>query len=179
MEFFKNRLACVMGILLPLAFVLAATAAPVAPSRTSIAFHVFPAATSQTPCGQPVRLEPTNVYDAITQYDPAGGFSIAAKREIVIGKMEDIAPGKLKAGEKSLVDRLPNQGTPKANWAQNSSVLRQEMGRGLPIRDASTDRAGTLVKEKGFLRLERNLLRNHGWVYSPKTQLWTPPAAAK
>jgi hypothetical protein len=79
MEFFKNRLACVMGLLLPLAFVLAATASPVAPSRTSTMFHVFAAATSQTPGGHPVRLAPTNVYDAITQYDTAGGFSLAAK----------------------------------------------------------------------------------------------------
>ena len=75
----KPLWAQIAVVMLPLLTVLAATAAPVALSRTSIAFHVFPAATSQTPCDHSVRLEPTNVYEAITQYDPAGGFSIAAE----------------------------------------------------------------------------------------------------
>lgn len=41
-------------------------------------------------------------------------------------------------GEKSLLDRLPDLGSQKANWQQNAGVLREEMRRGLPIRDAST-----------------------------------------
>jgi hypothetical protein len=282
MEFFKNRLAHLMGILLPLAFVLAVTAAPVAPSRTPITFHAFPAATSQSPCDQPVRLPAATSYNTSTAYDAgqiyfvaaksetpfqqimgnlrrrdfsavsntalfysgtgtggiaeagvegvlkgeaagaaadasaakalqeqaaalerlvghgggladitgseqgagtAGRESVvaakAAKNEVVIGKMADITPGKLGSGERALLDRLPDQGGPRSNWRQNSSVLRQEMGKGLPIRDASVDRAGNLTNNTGFLRAERNLLQNHEWTYNPKTQLWSPPSAAR
>lgn len=103
----------------------------------------------------------------------------AAKNEVVIGKTADITPGKLGSGERTLLDRLPDQGGPRSNWRQNSSVLRQEMGKGLPIRDASVDRAGNLTNNTGFLRAERNLLQNHEWNYNPKTQLWSPPSAAR
>jgi len=63
----------------------------------------------------------------------------AAENETVIGKVKDLAPENLRDGESSLLDRLPDQGNPQANWQQNSGVLRQEMGKGLPIRDASVD----------------------------------------
>ena len=57
---------------------------------------------------------------------------------------------KLAPGEKSLLDRLPNFGNPKANWQQNAGVLREEMRLGMPIRDASPgDTAGQ------FLNAER------------------------
>jgi hypothetical protein len=86
----------------------------------------------------------------------------------VIGRVKDLQ--NLGAGEKSLLDRLPNQGNPQANWQQNSGVLRQEMNLGLPIRDASPgDTAGQ------FLNAERNLLSNHGWTFDTKTNLWMPP----
>jgi len=86
----------------------------------------------------------------------------------VIGRVKDLQ--KLNKGEKSLLDRLPNQGSPKANWKQNSGVLRQEMNKGQPIRDASPgDTAGQ------FLNAERNLLRDRGWTLDPKTNYWNPP----
>jgi RHS repeat-associated protein len=92
---------------------------------------------------------------------------------IVIGKLNDLR--RLSPGEKSLLSRLPNRGSPKANWAQNSGVLRQEMGHGRPIRDASVDRSGALINDTGFLRAERNLLRTQGWTYDPTTTMWYPP----
>jgi len=91
----------------------------------------------------------------------------------VIGKVADLK--NLAAGEKSLLSRLPNLGSPKANWAQNSGVLRQEMRLGQPIRDATVDSAGQLINNTGFLRAERNLLQCYGWCYNPSSTMWTPP----
>lgn len=86
----------------------------------------------------------------------------------VIGRIRDLK--NLKLGEKSLLDRLPDRGSPQANWKQNSGVLRQEMNRGRPIRDASPGEA------KGqFLNAERNLLRSQGWTFDPNTKYWMPP----
>ncbi len=67
----------------------------------------------------------------------------------VIGRTKDLQ--NLAKGERSLLDRLtPDLGGVKANWARNSGVLREEMRRGLPIRDASPgDTAGP------FLNAER------------------------
>lgn len=87
----------------------------------------------------------------------------------VIGRVKDLKA--LGPGEKSLLDRLPNIGSPKANWQQNSGVLREEMRLGKPIRDASPgDTAGQ------FLNAERGLLRDRGWIFDPKTNFWNPPA---
>jgi RHS repeat-associated protein len=92
----------------------------------------------------------------------------AAAERSVIGRVKDLQ--NLPAGEKSLLDRLPNMGSPKANWAQNSGVLRQEMGRGLPIRDASPlDTTGQ------FLNAERNLLMDRDWTFDRGSNLWMPP----
>ena len=95
----------------------------------------------------------------------------------VIGKTGDLeAPGAIGSGERTLLDRLPDQGSPAANWAQNDGVLRQEMGRGMPIRDASVNPVtGALETNTGFLRAERNLLDSRGWTYDPKTTMWYPP----
>jgi hypothetical protein len=86
----------------------------------------------------------------------------------VIGRVKDLQ--KLEPGEKSLLDRLPDLGNPKANWKQNSGVLREEMKLGRPIRDASPGDTGGQ-----FLNAERNLLRDRGWTFDPKTNLWMPP----
>lgn len=93
----------------------------------------------------------------------------------VIGKVKDL--GNLGPGENTLLKHLPNQGSPKANWAQNSGVLRREMAKGRPIRDASVDPVtGELIDYPGsFLDAERNLLRDRGWTYEPVTNLWSPP----
>ncbi|MBI3867402.1 MAG: hypothetical protein HY299_02640 [Verrucomicrobia bacterium] len=88
----------------------------------------------------------------------------------VIGRVPDLQ--ELGTGEKSLLDRLtPNLGSPKANWQRNSGVIRQEMNRGLPIRDASVgDTSGQ------FLNAERNLLRDRGWNFDANTGYWMPQA---
>ncbi|GJM11129.1 MAG: hypothetical protein DHS20C11_34050 [Lysobacteraceae bacterium] len=87
---------------------------------------------------------------------------------LVIGRLKDLK--NLRNGERSLIDRLPDQGSPQANWNQNSGVLRQEMARGKPIRDASPgDTSGQ------FLNAERNLLRDRGWTFDPVTSYWFPP----
>jgi hypothetical protein len=92
----------------------------------------------------------------------------------VIGKLDDLA--RIGPDEHTLLKHLPDRGSPRANWAQNSSVLRREMGKGNPIRDASVDpKTGALLNDTGFLRAERDLLRNRGWSYNPGTQLWSPP----
>jgi hypothetical protein len=52
-------------------------------------------------------------------------------------------------------------------------MLREELARGLPIRDASVDPATSeLVNNTGFLRAERHLLQDRTWVYDPQTTLW-------
>jgi len=108
----------------------------------------------------------------------AGNAAEAADRT-VIGKLKDIKADKLQPGEKTLLDSLPDQGNVKANWKQNSSVLRQESQKGQPIRDASVDSAGNLRDNTGFLRAERNLLGNQARTYDPHTQSWIPPEGLK
>lgn len=100
---------------------------------------------------------------------------VAKEAGTVIGKVKDLQ--NLAAGEKSLLDRLPNLGNPKANWSQNSGVLREEMRQGLPIRDATVNPStGELIQHPGsFLNAERNLLKDRGWSYNPSTTLWSPP----
>jgi hypothetical protein len=72
---------------------------------------------------------------------------------------------------------LPDKGSPKANWKQNSGRLREAMGEGKPIFDSYREPNGELIPAKGFLRAERNLLETHGWKYNPETGAWHPPAA--
>ena len=107
----------------------------------------------------------------------AAKFFVAPGETTVIGKLKDLE--NLGPGENTLLDRLPNQGSPKLNWQQNSGVLRSEMGKGLPIRDASVDGAGNLSDNTGFLRAERNLLQDRGWTYNPATRTWSPPAPGR
>jgi RHS repeat-associated protein len=86
----------------------------------------------------------------------------------VIGRVKDLKS--LGSGERSLLDRLPNKGSPKANWKQNAGVLRQEMRRGQPIRDASLGDTGGQ-----FTNAERALLRDRGWTFESNTNMWMPP----
>ena len=95
---------------------------------------------------------------------------------VVIGKVDDLYATTLAPGERTLLDQLPNQGSPRANYVQNDSVLRTEMSRGVPIRDASVSpTTGELVNNTGFLRAERDILLNHGWSFDPKSSYWSPP----
>ena len=103
---------------------------------------------------------------AVDKIDDA--VDAARESRTVIGRVRDLHD--LKPGERSLLERLPDRGSPKANWHQNAGVLREEMKRGLPIRDASPgDRGGQ------FLNAERNLLRDRGWTFDPNKNLWMPP----
>jgi hypothetical protein len=97
---------------------------------------------------------------------------------LVIGKMATLsAKGALTEGEHTLLPKLAGDlGSPKANWARNAGVLRSEMARGAPIRDASVDATtGALKDNTGFLRAERNLLQDRGWTYDAQTTFWSPP----
>jgi len=104
-----------------------------------------------------------------------GGPEIGAAKgaTIVIGKLGEL---KLLGEGERVLKLLQNLGSPKANWAENSSVLRQEMSIGNPIRDATVNPVnGELINNTGFLRAERNLLENRGWTYDPGTTMWYPP----
>ncbi len=103
---------------------------------------------------------------------PVGG-----EGRVVIGKVAALeAEGAIGAGERTLLPKLAGDlGSPKANWARNAGVLRAEMGRGLPIRDASVNAVtGALENNTGFLRAERNLLQSKGWTYDASSRLWNP-----
>ena len=72
---------------------------------------------------------------------------------------------------------LPNQGTAKLNWAQNSSRLREAMRSGKPIFDSYIDEAGNLIPTRGFLNAERELFKNRGWTFNTTTGAWHPPVS--
>lgn len=124
MEFFKIRLAYVMGILLPLALVLAATAAAVAPSRTSITFHVFPAAIGQSACDHPVRLPLATSYPTSTAYNAEQIYFVAAKSEISVGTNLTRNFG----GEPDLYGR---------SWTTEPTTLQSRNGLGLETTDSA------------------------------------------
>jgi len=96
---------------------------------------------------------------------------------VVIGNMDVLkSPGAIGANERTLLPQLEGDlGSPKANWARNAGVLRSEMARGAPIRDASVNPlTGALQDNTGFLRAERNLLQDRGWTYDASTHFWNP-----
>jgi len=78
---------------------------------------------------------------------------LSAADVAVIGKVDDLAGYTLRPGERTLLNQLPNQGSPRLSYLQNDRVLRTEMGRGVPIRDVSVDPVtGALRNNTGFLR---------------------------
>ena len=90
-----------------------------------------------------------------------------------IGKMADLnRPGALNGNQFKVADYLPDMGTPKANWHQNSGILRSIMRLNQPIYDVSPYPMS--MSKAGFLGLERNLLQNNGWTYS--NGYWYPSA---
>lgn len=110
-----------------------------------------------------------------------GGYRLApralpAADVAVIGKVDDLAGYTLRPGERTLLNQLPNQGSPRLNYLQNNRVLRTEIGRGVPIRDVSVDPVtGALRNNTGFLTAERNILTNRDWAFDPKSGYWYPP----
>ncbi len=96
------------------------------------------------------------------------GADVTKSGTTVIGRVKDLQ--NLKKGEQSLLNRLPDRGSAKANWKQNSGVIRQEISKGKPIRDASPgDKRGQ------FLNAERNLLESRGWTFDKSSSFWNPP----
>jgi RHS repeat-associated protein len=90
------------------------------------------------------------------------------------GDATAIAENGWKEGDRYLY--LPDQGSAQANWLQNASRLRAEMGEGKPIFDSYRDAlTGEQIPTRGFLNAERNLLENHGWTYNPQAGAYFPP----
>ncbi|MBU0744261.1 MAG: hypothetical protein KKE11_02685 [Gammaproteobacteria bacterium] len=80
-----------------------------------------------------------------------------AKRRLVIGRSQDLsAEGALRSNEYRL--QWPSSGSVKSEWKINSGLLRSEMHRKVPIRDASPGDKGGM-----YLNAERNLLQDRGW----------------
>ena len=89
---------------------------------------------------------------------------------LVVGRGKDLAkPGALRGGEYKLgwPSKLPDW---KGEWKENAGRLREAMRQGGPIRDVSPDDLGG-----PFLNAERNLLRDRGWTFDPRTNYWNPP----
>src|SRR5260221_7982382 len=94
----------------------------------------------------------------------------ARAERVVIGRGADLAKrGALQPGERMLQwpSKLPDF---QAEWKLNSGFLRQEMRKGLSIRDASPGDTGGI-----FLNAERSLLTDRGWSFEASTNLWSPP----
>lgn len=73
---------------------------------------------------------------------------------------------------------LPNKGSPKANWKQNSGYLREQMRKGYPIKDSFRDaKTGQQIPTGGFLNAERKLLESRGWKYNYSTGSYHPPSS--
>jgi hypothetical protein len=64
----------------------------------------------------------------------------------------------------------PPTSTARSEWKINSRLLRQEMRKGIPIRDASPGNVGGM-----YLNAERNLLESRAWNYNSATGYWHPP----
>lgn len=121
--------------------------------------------------------DPSNVARASARL---GGYRLAPNTATrhVIGGMEALGPGSLRAGEATVASRLPGDaGNRLGNWLNNRDVLRSVMREGQPIRDASVDSAGNLLYQdtRRFITLERDFLRSHRWAYDPSSNFWMPP----
>ncbi len=89
------------------------------------------------------------------------------------GKPTTTTANSWRAGDRML--HLPNKGTPKLNWKQNSGFLRQEMSRGKPIFDSYLSPNGQQIPTGGFLNAERFLLESRGWRFNSATGAYHPP----
>jgi hypothetical protein len=112
--------------------------------------------------------------EATSYFVPFGGAEAGAARSAegtikYIGRLEDL---KNIPRSQTLLDQLPNLGSPRANYYQNMSVLRKTIREGYTIRDASffrpnTELAPTIFNPhrtigQTFLGAERLLLKNKG-----------------
>ena len=111
----------------------------------------------------------TSVKPPVTSASTASIVSSAAAGTIpVIGKMSDLNNLQLGANEYKVADLLPDQGNPRANWQQNSAVLRNVMKISPIIKDASP----YPMTNAGFLGAERSLLYHHGYRYDKSSSCW-------
>lgn len=124
-------------------------------------------------------------------YDTTSGYTVAANkggkgglnifRAGPDGKATREATSGWREGDRML--NLPNQGSAKANWKQNSGRLREEMRKNELIFDSYRDPATGLQNPAGttptsggrFLNTERQLLESRGWQYNPATGAYHPP----
>jgi RHS repeat-associated protein len=101
---------------------------------------------------------------ALPPYRQAGGG-------LVIGRGAELnRPFTLAENEFRL--SWPATSTTRSEWKINSGLLRQEMGKGIPIRDASPGDVGGM-----YLNAERSLLESRGWQYNSATGYWHPPGS--
>jgi hypothetical protein len=78
-----------------------------------------------------------------------------------------VNPGEYTLSSKGMTDQESYQ----VNMEQNASMLRFEMSKGKPIRDVSVNNP---QGETGFLRAERNMMRDRGW--TKQGDHWYPPS---
>ena len=92
-----------------------------------------------------------------------------AEGGLVIGRGSDLSrPFALAENEFRL--SWPATATTRSEWKINSGLLRTEIGKGIPIRDASPGNVGGM-----YLNAERNLLQSRGWNYNSANGYWNPP----
>jgi hypothetical protein len=113
-------------------------------------------------------------YGLITGGSIAAPFAKTSPTVKYIGKMDDLRGI---PQNNTLLGDLPNLGSPKANYYQNSSVLRKSLYDGFEIRDASYMRPNWALDPtplnpnrtvgQSFLGAERNILDNKGYFMSP------------
>jgi hypothetical protein len=91
---------------------------------------------------------------------------------LVIGRGKDLGDGVLSPGEYKLQwPETSGRLGMESEWKINETLLRQEMQRGNPIRDASS----IADTEGPYLTQERKVLRNEGWTYDESTRYWKKP----
>jgi len=113
--------------------------------------------------------------EGATEVGEQGGLNLYR-----LGSAEAKAESGWREGDRFL--HLPNQGTPKANWAQNAGSLRREIQQGQPIFDSYRDPVNGLQIPAGirpgdpgrFLNAERQLLESRGWRYNSATGAYHP-----
>jgi len=92
---------------------------------------------------------------------PSGGLVIGRGAEL--DRPFTIAPNEFRLS-------WPSTGSTRLEWKVNSGLLRTEMRKMVPIRDASVGNVGGM-----YLNAERNLLQSHGWKFNSATGCWNPP----
>ena len=108
-----------------------------------------------------------------------GGVIRGGDKIVNIGKLDDLR--KIPPNQ-TLLPELPNLGTAKANFKQNSSVLRRKLREGFQVRDVSAHRLNSAPDPtplrpdrtvgQSFLGAERLILENKGLRVNPQTGIF-------